>query len=169
MTGASKVAFEVKPVITECGLSLPAGLSNSVIKTGAVPDHSHSASTATGDGLNHDGGGRIQCLNELGGLGGGGKCSGSRYEGHVAAVREFPGQGFITEYLKDFGAWADKDQSALFTLAGELGVFREEAVTRMDGIAAGIQGDTNNAVDIPVSGGAGAVEHGGIIGGETMA
>ena len=65
-----------------------------------------------------------------------------------------PGIHFLVPYIERIGARADEAEPALFAARGKAGVLAEEAVARMNGVAAGLDGDGQQLLRVQVGGGA---------------
>ncbi len=65
---------------------------------------------------------------------------------------EGAGGGFVAHHVEQFGTRADEDDAGLGAGAGEVGVFREKTVARVDGIDALFLGDADDARDVEVGG-----------------
>ena len=60
---------------------------------------------------------------------------------HIGGLRGRAGTGLVPKQFERFHAGADEGQSFFATSTGEVGVFGEESVTGMDGVATGLLGD----------------------------
>jgi len=138
VTWVLEVALEIHRVVVEVGLALALGALELVFDFALVPDDLHPAAATATFGLDGD---RVAVflteLFDLLGVGDGfGRPGDDR---HVGLVHDRPGFGLLTECFHRVAGRADPgDPLGLLDLAGELGVFGEEAVAGVDGVGVGL-------------------------------
>ncbi len=71
--------------------------------------------------------------------------------GNVGATGQLAAGGFRAEGFHGFGGRADEDETGFFAGAGKRGIFSEEAVTGVDGVAAGAAGNVDELVDAQIA------------------
>ena len=98
-------------------------------------DHLHALAAAAGGGLEQH-----RIANHLGGGAEGFQVLGlavvARHQRHAGGFHQCLGRGLAAHGVDGRGGRAEEDQPGLFDGAGELGVFREKAVARVDGLGA---------------------------------
>ncbi len=71
--------------------------------------------------------------------------------GDIGAAGELAAGGFRAEGFHGFGGRADENEAGFFAGTGERGVFGEEAVAGMDGVAGGAAGNVDELVDAQIA------------------
>src|SRR6202035_5290292 len=74
----------------------------------------------------------------------------ARQDGYVRFERQPTGGELVAELLEHFDTRADKGDAGLGAGAGEMGVLRQEAVARMDGVDLVLARQGDNGFDIEV-------------------
>ena len=82
---------------------------------------------------------------------------------HVGRARRGTGACLVAEQAQRLHARTDEGQARFGAVQGKLGVLGQEAVARMDGIAAGVPGGGDDPPDVEVRRRAGAVEGDGLV------
>src|SRR5699024_10175993 len=114
----------------------------------------HAATTATEGSLHGDR--EAVLLGELLNLGGAGDWAlRSRCHGGVHHRRDLAGGDLVAEAVDGLRRWADPVQASVDDGAGEISVLREEAITGVDGVRAGLLGYGDQLVDVQVALGGG--------------
>ncbi len=72
------------------------------------------------------------------------------HDRHAGATREVARRDLVAEAAHHLGRRADEHDPGRGAGLGELRVLRQEAVARMDGIGAGLDGDAHDVVDVEV-------------------
>src|SRR4051812_48950909 len=83
-----------------------------------------------------------------GGGGGGGGRAGQ--DGHAGLPGDAAGGDLVAELFEHLGAGADEGEAGRLGGAGELGVFREEAVAGVDGLDLVLAGEGDDGGDVEV-------------------
>ena len=112
--------------------------------------HTHAASAASGRRFDHDGIadlGRhaqpfLHVLDHPVGAG---------HHGHPGLPHRLFGQAFVAHKPDGLGRGADELQPVIGADGAEIGIFRQKAVARMDGVGAGHFGGRDDAVDAQVA------------------
>ena len=164
VAGAEDQLFHIELPVPEAGhrLRLGGGVEGRQVLGGVHP--AHAAAAAAGAGLDEDGvadgPGDLQGL-----LGAGDGAVGAGDHRHAIGAHQVPGGGFVAHLPDHVSGGADELQSALLAQVGELRVLGEEAVARVDGVTAGLQGGGEDGghveVALPRLGGADAHRLGG--------
>ena len=119
-----------------------------------VVRHAHAASTAAGDGFDHDG--ETDAFDDGAGFVFGGHDAVAAGRNRDAGLNGVgAGGGFVAHGADGGRLGADEFDVAALANLREVGVFREETVARMDGIDVGDLGRADDAVDLQVAIGAG--------------
>ena len=136
MARAQHELLKVHPVVAERGAGLGTGGLVVRFQIGGVVDLAHALATAAGGCLDEHG--ITHALGELTGLLNGVDAAvGTGDGGHAASLHGLAGRGLVAHTLDALGGRADEHQVVVRASAGEVGVFRQEAVARMDGIGPG--------------------------------
>ena len=157
VAGAGDEALDEERAVAEGGLGFAGAALEGVGDLVRIGDGAHAASAAAGDGLDHYRA-AAQLLKE-------GACA-VEVDGVVAAGQnrraacggEGAGAGLVAEQREGGGRGADEGDAGLFAGAGEVGVFGEEAVAGVDGVALVLAGALNDLGDVEVGGGADSIE-----------
>ena len=148
--GAVDELFEVDAAVAERGLGFVAGGLERAEEAGLLSADAHPLAAAARRGFDEDG--VADLAGDPGGLGVAGDGSvGARYAGDLGGV----GDGFrlgLQAHLAD-GLVGRPDELELAGPAdlGEVGVLRQEAVTRVDGLHAGNLGRRDDPGDVQVA------------------
>ncbi len=137
--------LEVQRRVTERGLGLAAGGLDGLGQRGEIGDAPHAAAAAAGHRLDeqrklHRRGGRHQFIDR-------------RRRRRRVQHRQPGGAGrrdrprLIARQLKDFRAGTDERDARCGARCGQVGVLRQEAVSGIDGVGAGVLGDADDLVD----------------------
>ncbi len=111
-------------------------------------DAAHAATTATGDSLHEDREADLVGTGDEGvdvAAGRGGFQSG--YAGRAGRGQR---RDLVAGHLEHLRGRADECQSVLRTCLGEVGVLRQEAISGIDGVGAGLLGDADDLVDVEI-------------------
>ena len=96
--------------------------------------HAHAPASPAARGLyDHRIADLASNLDDLGGIIGQG-AFGSRHTGNAGFQHRLFGANFVTHQPYSFRTRPDEDEATFFHALGEVGILREEAVTRMDGL-----------------------------------
>ena len=142
--------FDVDVGVAEALLGFAAGGVVAFAKRDVVVDDAHASAAAAGDCLDHYGVADFFCDGEGVFFGVYGACGAGR-NGDAGFFGEFAADGFVFEGVHSGGAGADEADVAAAADFGEVGVFGEESIARMDGIDVGNFGGTDEAVDSEVA------------------
>ena len=74
-----------------------------------------------------------------------------RHERHVGCFGDFSGFDLVAHLADHFGAWPHEGETGIFDCRRELGVFRQEAVAWMDGVAASLLCGRQHLVDVEIA------------------
>ena len=157
VAGAGDEALDEERAVAEGGLGFAGAALEGVGDLVGVSNSAHAASAAAGDGLDHHWA-AAQLVEE--------SARAVEVDGVVAAGEdrraagggEGAGAGFVAEQGERGGGGADEGDAGLFAGAGEVGVFGEEAVAGVDGVAVVLAGALDDLGDVEVGGGADSVE-----------
>ena len=150
VAGVFDQSFDIDTAIAERA----SGLAGRTFKQGSqvllAVDPAHSFSAATGYGLEHD--------RETGGsrefegfIGRGEALLGTRDDGGSTILGNLAGTGLGAHQTDGAGRRADEDDSGILASLGEIGIFAEEAVARMDGLGPVALGGGDDFVDTEVA------------------
>ena len=143
--------FQVNLVAAESGLGFGAGRGDGINERGFGAHNAHAAAAAPGASLNNDG------VADLAGCGD--DCLGvvregavaTRYAGHARLNHRALGVYLVAHQADRVAAGADKGKAAFFHTVGKVGVFREKAVTGVNGFGVGDFGCGNNGRNVEVA------------------
>ena len=129
--------LHVDLAIAERGLGLALGGFDRGLQRGFGVHHAHAAATATTGRLDDD---RVADLT--GDLGVGDDVFAQRaaragHARHAGGLHRADGFDLVTHHADGVGLGADEDETGLFHALGEVGVLRQEAVARVDGLGVG--------------------------------
>ena len=136
-----------------------------------VADDAHALAAAAHGGLDDDGQAVLvdEGLDLLSGLEG---TVGSGDDGDAGLDGGLTGAGLVGEGVEVLNSRSDECNAAVGTCLGELGRLRQEAVSRVDGIDAGLLGDGDDLRDVQVGRDGGGrillLEQEGLVGSPTM-
>ena len=128
-------------------------------------DHAHAPAAAAGERLDHDLRALAQALEEGPRLGGADGAGGAGQDGDTVLGRQGAGAGLVAQQLQRPHGRPDERNAGLTAAAREGGALGQEAVARMDGVAARRRRDGEHALDVEVGGGAQTGQGTGFIGG----
>jgi hypothetical protein len=142
--------FDVDTGVAEGFLSFGTGGMIAFDERDVVVGNAHAASTATGDGLDHDG-----VTNALGN----GKgvllvfhdAFGTGRDGHTSFLGKGATDGLVLHRVHRARAWSDEPDVAAFADVGKVSVFGEETVAGMNGIDIRYFGGTDKAIDAQIT------------------
>ena len=69
---------------------------------------------------------------------------------NASVLHDLPGRYLIAQSLDNLRRRSDKDDAIIFTGLGEIRVFRQESVPRMNGICPNLSGNPDDLVDVQV-------------------
>ncbi|KAG1458290.1 hypothetical protein G6F57_014719 [Rhizopus arrhizus] len=123
--------------VVERGARFRTRHGDSVQQRGLGVHHAHAAATAAASRLDDD---RIADLT--GDLGVGDdvfaqRTARTRHAGHAGRLHRADGFDLVTHHADGVGLGADEDEAGLLHALGEVGVLRQEAVARVDGLGVG--------------------------------
>ena len=128
-------------------------------------DHAHAPAAAAGERLDHDLRALAQALEEGPRLGGADGAGGSGQDGDTVLGGQGAGASLVAQQLQRPHGRPDERNAGLTAAAREGGALGQEAVARMDGVAARRRRDGEHALDVEVGGGAQTGQGTGFIGG----
>ena len=142
--------FDVDVGVAEALFGFAAGGVVAFAEGDVVVNDAHASAAAAGDGFDHyrvadffcDGEGVFFGVHGAGGAWG---------NGDAGFFGEFAADGFVFEGVHGGGAGADEADVATSANFGEVGVFGEESVARMNGVDVGNFGGADEAVDSEVA------------------
>src|SRR5690606_16766247 len=76
---------------------------------------------------------------------------GAGYAGYAGNLHGVLGGNLVAHQADGFGARADEGEAGLFDALGEIGVFRQKAITGVDGFGVGDFGGGDDARDVQVA------------------
>ena len=150
MARPGQVTFEQDLVRTECRQCLPLAGSQCHGEILCALDNPHALAAAAQRGLDQDRKAdatgflrqKVRCLFAAVVAG---------YQRHTGGAHQLFGCGFAAHGSNRFGGRADKDQSGTLASAGKIRVFRQEAVTGVDGFGPAVAGDGQEAFGIQIA------------------
>ena len=142
--------FDVDVGVAKALFGFAAGGVITFAKRDVVVNDAHASAAAAGDGFNHHGVADFFCDGE-GVFFGVYAAGGAWRNGDAGFFGEFAADGFVLEGVHGGGAGADEADVATAANFGEVGVFGEESVARMDGVDVGNFGGADEAVDSEVA------------------
>ena len=149
MAGVTDELLEVDLVIAECGLRFTTCRRHLVQQTGLLFDDAHPATATTPARLQHqretDFIGETQDLRIVVR-----QRIRRRHDRHVGSYRKRSRFDLVAEPLHGLRCRTDKGDAGLRAHACEVGILREESVTRMDCIGAGVLSDPDDVLHIQI-------------------
>lgn len=142
--------FDVNVGVAKALFGFAAGGMVAFAKGDVVVDNAHASAAAAGDGLDHYGVADFFCDREGVFFGVHSACRSGR-NGNAGFLGEFAADGFVFKGVHSGGAGADETDFATFANFGEVGVFGEESVARMDGVDVSNFGGADEAVDSEIA------------------
>ena len=161
VAGIFQIFFEIETRVAESVERFGGGIAPGGSEVGIAGNETHAFSAAAGDGFEQYGVAHRLCEGlRLVGFFDGIVAAGNG--GDVGAACELAAGGFRAESFHGFGGRTDEDEAGFLAGTGERGIFREESVAGVDGVAAGAAGYVDQFVDaeITFAGGRGADEVG---------
>ncbi len=150
MTGMLYQSLQHKPVIVECVFGLSARCRKLIAKLAGASDRSNPPATSTAHRFNEEGETKLPGLNPkpLVGLI---LSKIARHARHTCRLHQRLCGGFVAHLPDDIGGRAYEDNSSQLARLGEVRVFREEAIARMDGVRSSLTGGFENGADIEIA------------------
>ncbi|SPF81546.1 hypothetical protein PRI8871_03370 [Pseudoprimorskyibacter insulae] len=138
--------FQISFAVAKGGLGLAATFQNLFLQLVRAVDRTHPATAAAPAGFQHQG------IADFGGfLGDGGEIIAQNFGGgndrHARLDRHAAGRGLVAKRAHGFGFGADKGDAIGGAGVHEIGVFRQQAIARMDRIRTAFLGNTDNLGD----------------------
>ena len=154
MARARDQLLDEKVAVAEgaAGFRLAAG--EGLIDLIELGDGAHPASAAAGDRLDHHRTAGTQGGQEIAGLVQAGRARGSGQHGNAGALGQQSRLDLVAEELENFGPRADESDTFLGAAMGELRIFTEKAVARMDRIATRGLRNGDDLIEVEIGGGA---------------
>lgn len=158
--------FDIDGIVAERRLGLRLAARIGLLEFCGVLDHAHTAPAAAGDRLDHHGGVRAErgeegfCLVERG------RARGAGDNRHAAFSREV--LGLVAEQVERLRRRADENDLLLGATPCQLRILAEEAIARMQRIAARSPGRRDHRLDVQIGARAAAGDLAGIVGGADM-
>ena len=150
--------LDVEIAVAEAGKRLGAAALEGCRDGVGARHPARAATAAAGDGLDHHAALGTERVEERRGLLDGHRMVDAADDRHVGGGRRGTGACLVAEQAQRLHARPDEGQARFGAVQGKLGVLRQEAVARMDGIAAGVPGGGDDPRDVEVRRRAGAVE-----------
>src|SRR5208282_3516988 len=161
-------ALDVHVPISECRARLgPAALVGFFEILDAI-DGAHSAATAARNRFDHHRGAGTLRDEKRPGLLEARRSLGGSQDGYAALGGDRSRAHLVAEEIENLGPRPDEQDSCFGATAREYGILAQEAVTRMDRVAAGAQRNRDYLLDIQVGGSADAPQLEGFIGATSM-
>ena len=143
--------LHVDGVVGESGQRLCLGDVDGAREGRLAVHYAHAAATAATRGLDDhrvaDGAADPEALVDVVGQ----RSVRARHAGHAGLLHHLDGGDLVAEQADGLAARADKDKTALFDTLGEVGVFGQEAVARMDGDRVGHLGGADDGRHVEVA------------------
>ncbi|KAF1018683.1 MAG: hypothetical protein GAK37_03803 [Pseudomonas sp.] len=137
VTRVGQVFFQVDHRVAEPGTRFGAGLLGGFDQVFFLVHHAHAATTTATGGLDDHRVAHFTTDAQSGFLVFRQRAVGARNGWHAGRDHGVLGRHLVAHQADGFGFRADEGKTGFFHLFGEVGVFREEAVARVDAISAG--------------------------------
>ena len=136
-------------VVTEIGDSFGLGFCKLRGEILGAVDVAHAAPAAAGCGLDQN---RVaDCVGDLLSLFERDAAFAARHNRDTVCLHQLAGRGLVAHFSYGVARRPDKDEAFFGTAVGEVGIFRQKAISGVDGFAPGRFGDLKNGVFVEVA------------------
>ncbi|MNI20288.1 hypothetical protein D3C73_737620 [compost metagenome] len=151
MAWVFQVFFHVNHVVVESRFGLRLGHGNGLLEVFVAAHYAHAATAAAAGCLDDnriaDALGEGTVFIHVVGQ----RAIRARYARHASFLHGIDGRNLVAHQADSFGSRANEDKAGAFDLLGEIGVFRQEAVARVDRHCAGDFSRRDDCRDIQVT------------------
>ena len=163
MAGARHQLLDIEVARAEGGLRFRGGALEGLGELRGVANRPHAAAAAAGHRLQHDGAALAQAGQEVLRLRQGDRPADPGEQGDAARLRQGPRRGLVAEDAEAVGPWAHEGEPGRLAGLCKRGVLAQEAIARVDRVAARRLRRRDHALDVEIGGDAGATEVHGLV------
>ena len=150
MAGRLNELFEINTAVAESSFSLRLATGHRLFEVGGICHRPHTAPAAAGDRLDHNRAVRAKRIEEFTSAGKVRRPFGAFNHRYIGSNGEGTCLRLVAKCSQSFGRRADISEAGGANRATEVGVFAQEAISRVDGVRAAIFGSSNDAVDVEI-------------------